>query len=161
MEAVSTWIRRRRWAWHVLLLLVAIDELHFLLDSVDCPSSLTNGDDSRPLQVLFCQSFHWGRHRGGKQRRHTCPTLLHHRFSVDIHLLALIFTCHRIGRQLVEDEREVRFEAEVDHTIGFVHDNVSTLREDDDMSLDDVLETTRCSNDDLGARTQIELLFLH
>ena len=66
-------------------------------------------------------------------------------------MFTLVLANHRVRGQFVEDEGQVGFEAKVDHPIGFVHDDVTALGEDDDVALDDILETTRSSDDYFGA----------
>lgn len=51
---------------YALLLLVSVDELDSLLDSVHGTSSLTDGDDSRFLQVLLRQALDRWRHGRGE-----------------------------------------------------------------------------------------------
>ena len=87
--------------------------------------------------------------------------LLDHRLSVDIHLFTLVLANHRVRGQFVEDEGQVGFETEIDHPIGFVHDDVATLGEDDDVPLDDVLQTTGRGDDDLCTGPQVELLLFY
>ena len=146
---------------YVLLLFVSIDELDPLFDGVNRTTSLTNRNDSRPLEVLLRQSLDRRRHRSGEQGRDTRPALLNHCLAVDVHLFALVLAFHGVGGQLVEDEREVRLETQVDHPVGFVHDDVATLGEDDDVPLDDVLQTTGRGDDDLCAGPQVELLLFY
>ena len=146
---------------HPLLLLISIDELNSLFDRIDSPTGLTNSDDSGLLQILLRQSLDRWRHRSREKGCHARPTLLDHGLAINIHLFALVFAFHSVRRKLVQDERQVSLEAKVDHAIGFIPDNVTTLREHDDVSFNDVLETTCRCNDDLGTGSQIELLFFH
>ena len=146
---------------HALLPLVSDDELNTLLNCINGTTCLSNGDDGGALEVLFREALDGRRHRGGEERRYPRTSFLDHRLAINVHLLALILTLHRVGGQLVEDERKLRLKPEVDHPICFVHDDVSALREDNNVSLNDVLETTRCGDDDLCTGTQVELLFLY
>ena len=144
-----------------LFLLISVDELDLLLHSVNSAAGLTDRDDGRLLEVLLRQAFDRRRHRRGEQGRDTGSALLDHSFAVDVHLLALVLAFHGVRGQLVEDEREVRLETQVDHPVGFVHDDVPTLGEDDDVPLDDVLQTTGRGDDDLCAGPQVELLLFY
>ncbi len=129
-----------------------MDELDLLLDGIHRATGLTDGDDGGLLQVLLCQALYRRGHGRREQRGDTRTTLPNHRLAINVHLCALVFALHSVGRQLVQDEGEVDLETEVDHTVGFIHDDVPALREDDDMTLNDILETTGGGDDNLGAR---------
>jgi hypothetical protein len=49
---------------HVLLLLVALDELDLLLDGVDRAAGLADGDDRGLAEVLLREALDGRRHRG-------------------------------------------------------------------------------------------------
>ena len=135
----------------VLFLLISTDELDALFDGINRPTSLTNRDDGGPLQILLGKALNRRWHRSREECGHTRASLLDHRLSVDIHLFTLVLANHRVRGQFVEDEGQVGFETEIDHPIGFVHDDVTALGEDDDVALNDIFETTRGSDDYFGA----------
>lgn len=127
-----------------------MNELDLLLDGIHRTAGLTDGDDGGLLQVLLRQALYRRGHGRREQRRDARAALPDHRLAVNVHLCTLVFTFHSVGGQLVKNKGEVDFETEVDHAIGFVHDDVPALREDNDMTLYDILETTGGSDDDFG-----------
>lgn len=164
---------------HALLLLVPTNELHPLLNRIHRPPSLTNRNNRRLPQILPTQPLNRRRHRRTKQRRHARPALLHHlrllllpappalalipvrlRIGVvHLHLHAALLALEDLLGQALQDEGQVDLEAQVHHPVGLVHDDVAALGEDEDVPLDDVLETTGGRDDDFGAFAEVELLF--
>lgn len=109
-------------------------------------TSHTNRDDGRLLQVLLGDALNGRRHRRREQRRHPAP------------VLALLQTSVLRHRQLVEDVRQLLLEPEIDHPVRLVHDDVRALAEHENVLLEDVLESSRRSNDDLGTVAEVILL---
>jgi hypothetical protein len=137
---------------HVLLLLVALDELDLLLDGVDRAAGLADGDDRGLAEVLLREALDGRRHRRGEERGDARAAR-----AVDVHVrLAL----HDLRGQLVEDEEQVRLEAQVHHPVRLVHDDVPALREHEHVPLDHVLQPARRRDDDLRTLAQVELLLL-
>ncbi len=143
-----------------LLLLVSMHKFDSLLDSVDSPARLADRDDRRLLQVLPRQPLDRGRHRRREQRRDARAAFAYHP-AVHVHHHALVLALQRVGRQFVQNEGEFRFEPEVDHAIGFVHDNIRALGEDNDVPFDNVLQTTGSGDDDFCTLAQVELLLFN
>lgn len=146
---------------HPLFLLVSTDKLDALLDRVDRTPCLADRDHRRLPEVLSRQPLDRRRHRRRKQRRHPRPALLDHRLAVHVHLLPEVLPLHRLRRQRVQNERQVRLEPEVHHSVGLVHDDIPALRQHEHMPLNDVPQPTRCRNDDLCSFSQVELLLLY
>ena len=143
-----------------LFLLISLNEFDVLFDGVDGSTRLTNRNDRRLLEVFLGQTFDGRGHGSREQSGNSVSSLLHHRLTIDIHLLSLVLAFHSFTRQLIQNEGEVGFETEVDHSVCLIHDDVSTLRENDHVSFNHVLQTTRRRDDDFCTCAEVELLFL-
>src|ERR1700742_2751324 len=126
--------------YHPLSLLISLNELDILLDSVDSSPCFADRDDSRFLEVLLGQTFDWRGHSGREESSNSISSLLYHRLPVDVHLFSLVLAFHSFAWQLVQNEGEIGFETKVDHSVCLVHDDIPTLRKDDHMSFNDVLQ---------------------
>lgn len=73
-------------------------------------------------------------------------------------MLALLQTSVLRHGQLVEDVRQLLLEPEIDHPVRLVHDDVRALAEHENVLLEDVLESSRRGNDDLGTVAEVVLL---
>lgn len=144
-----------------LFLLVSLDEFHVLLNRVNRSTRFTDRDDRWFLEVFLGQTFDGRGHSSREQSGNSVSSLLHHGLSVYVHLFPLVLAFHSFTWQLIQNKGEVGFETEVDHSVCFIHDDVSALRKNDHMSFNDVLQSTRRRNDDLRTSTEVELLLLH
>ena len=66
---------------------------------------------------------------------------------------------HRLAilRQAANDPVDLRLEAHVEHPVGLVEDEGLDTREVDELTLREVLETSRSGNEDLGALDALRL----
>lgn len=87
----------------LLFLLVSADKFNFLLDSVDRPASLANGNNRRSSEILPSKALDSWRHRSGKQGRNSRPRLFHNAVLVDFHLFCGVLAFERVRWQRVED----------------------------------------------------------
>jgi len=110
-----------------LSLLISLNELDVLFDSVDSSPCFADRNNSRFLEVLLGQTFDGRGHSGREESGNSVSPLLYHRLSVDIHLFSLVLAFHGFTRQLVQNEGKIGFETKVDHSVCLVHDDVPTL----------------------------------
>jgi len=143
-----------------LFLLVSLDKFDVLFDSVDSSTCFADRNYSRFLEVLLGQTFDGRGHGGREESGNSVPPLLYHRLPVNVHLFSLVLAFHSFAWQLIQNEGKVGFETKVDHSVCLIHDDVPTLRKDDHMSFNDVLQTAGGRDDDFCTCAEVELLFL-
>lgn len=146
---------------YLLFPFVANYELNSLLDSINSATSFTDGDDGWSPEVLLGETLYGGWHGSGEESGDSRSAFLDHCLPINIHLYALILAFHGVRGQFVQNERKFGLKSKVNHTIGLVHDDVPTLRQHKDVPLDDILETTWCSDNDLCTGSKIELLLFN